>query len=69
MNVRLLLRLVRLAVFAWWVVIFPHAGVHGQHMNPEKGIWITSADQSYLLRKIELIGIHWIMRYYFAPDP
>lgn len=55
MNVRFLLRLVRLAVFAWWVVIFPYAGVHGQHMNPEKGIWITSADQSYLLRKIEPI--------------
>jgi glucosylceramidase len=53
MNVRFLLRLVRLAVFAWWVFIFPYAGVHAQHMNPEKGVWITSADQSYLLRKIE----------------
>ncbi len=55
MNVRFLLSPVQLAVFAWWVVIFSYAGVHGQHVNPEKGIWITSADQSYLLKKIEPI--------------
>jgi glucosylceramidase len=35
------------------VIIFPYAGVRGQTMSPKKGVWITSADQSFMLKKTE----------------